>query len=302
VSWAHGTTGLADECAPSKVATAATALPWEQDLLDRGYVLAATDYEGLGTPGPHPYLVGESEGRGVLDAARAAHRLGGTRNLAGAGTRVVVMGHSQGGQAALFAGQIAAHYSPDLRVRGVAALAPETDPEWLFAAAGVPSVRAFAAMAIEGVRAAFAKTDVDAVLTPAAASVMRSLAVSGCVTETFLALTNVNLLRADAHTVPSMRRALMRSAAGHVASRIPILVLQGDRDATVPELATRAYVARACLLGDALVYERFPEATHGSIVAAGTPVLLQWLDDRINGTGTGNANGNGNSKAPARSC
>ena len=46
-----------------------------QTLLDAGYVVAATDYEGLGTPGLHPFLVGESEGRSVLDAARAAHRV-----------------------------------------------------------------------------------------------------------------------------------------------------------------------------------------------------------------------------------
>ena len=46
-----------------------------KQLVDAGYVVAATDYEGLGTPGVHPYLVGESEGRSVLDAARAARAL-----------------------------------------------------------------------------------------------------------------------------------------------------------------------------------------------------------------------------------
>ena len=86
VWWAHGATGLADMCAPSKQPDIASGssgagiedprapIPMLQALLDTGYVVAATDYEGLGTPGLHPFLVGESEGRSVLDAARAAPR------------------------------------------------------------------------------------------------------------------------------------------------------------------------------------------------------------------------------------
>ncbi len=131
VSWAHGTTGLGDRCAPSRSPGVASELPWIREFVDRGYVVAATDYEGLGTPGPHPYLVGESEGRSVLDAARAARGLRAT----GAGDSVVVTGHSQGGQAALFAGEIASRYAPDLDVRGVAALAPATTPSAMLDAA-----------------------------------------------------------------------------------------------------------------------------------------------------------------------
>ena len=88
VTWAHGTSGLADLCAPSKLPDIASGaastsgpagygafMPGVQAFLDAGYVVAATDYEGLGTPGVHPYQVGESEGRSVLDAARAARGL-----------------------------------------------------------------------------------------------------------------------------------------------------------------------------------------------------------------------------------
>ena len=72
LSWAHGTTGMADRCAPSKEPTVATAAPFAEAFLERGWVVAATDYEGLGTPGRHPYIVGESEGRGTLDIVKAA--------------------------------------------------------------------------------------------------------------------------------------------------------------------------------------------------------------------------------------
>ncbi len=90
-------------------------------MVDRGYVVAATDYPGLGTPQTHPYLVGVSEARAVLDSVRAA------RALTGAQNRFAVWGHSQGGQAALFTGLIAKSYAPDLDLVGVAAAAPATD-------------------------------------------------------------------------------------------------------------------------------------------------------------------------------
>src|SRR5205823_5163003 len=137
----------------------------------------ATDYEGLGTPGRHPYLVGESEGRGVLDAARAAGELDATR----ANDTVVVAGHSQGGQAALFAGEIAPVYAPDLDVRGVAALAPATEVNTLFALDQTrPEVQGFAAMVAEGIRAAFPKADVDAVLTPGAEAALHDFDRAAC--------------------------------------------------------------------------------------------------------------------------
>ena len=123
ISWAHGTTGLIDSTAPSQ----GGALTLDVDLLfryvDDGFVVVATDYDGLGTPGPHPYLVGESEGRSVLDAARAARSFIGPQET----DAVVLAGHSQGGHAALFAAELAPTYAADLPVVGTVAIAPAGD-------------------------------------------------------------------------------------------------------------------------------------------------------------------------------
>src|SRR3954470_15247624 len=73
ISWAHGTTGIADTCAPS--ITPDDYGDIANQLLDAGYVVVGTDYEGLGTPGRHPYIVGESEARSTLDIVRAARNL-----------------------------------------------------------------------------------------------------------------------------------------------------------------------------------------------------------------------------------
>ncbi len=133
VSWAHGTVGVANSVAPSRDWGDTGASPMNahpngllNSFLRRGWAVAMTDYEALGTGTEehiHPYLLGASEANGVLDIVLAARRL-----FQGAiGENYAIFGHSQGGQAALFA----AHHAPD-RVKsglvGVAAIAPSSHP------------------------------------------------------------------------------------------------------------------------------------------------------------------------------
>src|SRR4051812_34702439 len=120
ITWAHGTVGIADACAPSLIGTQAN---YDSPLLNRwlkaGYAVVRTDYEGLGTPGEHPYLIGVSEGRSVLDMARAARKLDSSL-----GKSVVIAGHSQGGHAGLWAASLAKKWTPELKLKGTLALAP----------------------------------------------------------------------------------------------------------------------------------------------------------------------------------
>lgn len=127
ISWAHGTVGVADLCAPSRDQPASQAHPMNvyvhtllNAFLREGWAVVMTDYEGLGSTGRrHPYLLGVSEAAGVLDVVRAARRLFGTR----ISSRFAIVGHSQGGQAALFAASQAPAWE-DLDLVGVAAIAP----------------------------------------------------------------------------------------------------------------------------------------------------------------------------------
>jgi len=129
VAWAHPTTGVVPQCAPSRALSVFKQMQGLRDMMRRGYVVAATDYPGLGTPGPHPYLVGVSEARAVLDAVRAARDMSGS----GGGRRFAIWGHSQGGQAAFYGGILAKAYAPDLELVGVAAAAPATELATLMA-------------------------------------------------------------------------------------------------------------------------------------------------------------------------
>jgi hypothetical protein len=126
ITWAHGTTGVADACAPSRnsvssLAQASTSYiyPDLNEWLRAGYAVVQTDYQGLGTPGKHPYLIGEAEGRSVLDIVSAARQLDPKISK-----RFLISGHSQGGQSALFAAGEASTWTPKLRLRGTVAFAP----------------------------------------------------------------------------------------------------------------------------------------------------------------------------------
>ena len=119
----HPTSGVVKKCPPSLMPDISGTIWRLPQMLAKGYIVVATDYPDLGTPGIHPFLIGESEeGRAVLDSMRATRAL----LRSGACNRFVVWGHSQGGQAALNTGELAQSYAPELKLLGVAAAAPAT--------------------------------------------------------------------------------------------------------------------------------------------------------------------------------
>src|SRR5690606_12354078 len=120
ISWAHGTTGVGDACAPSAHSVGGPArdyLAVTDPVIARwvtgGYAVVATDYEGLGTPGGHPYMNGISAAHTVTDIVRAARELDSR-----IGAKWAVAGHSQGGHAALFTAAQGAEYAPELDLVG----------------------------------------------------------------------------------------------------------------------------------------------------------------------------------------
>ena len=282
VSWAHGTTGLADQCAPSKNPEIAVAFPWIDDLLAAGYVVAATDYQGLGTPGLHPYLIGESEGRAVLDAARAARQL-----PTGAGKRVLIAGHSQGGHAALFAGEIAREYAPELRVLGVAPGAPVSDPgRFLDLTAASPTTAGFVLMGVSGYLVAYPElARMPSILTPEAA-LRAELAQSGCAGEVLGTFANDNvssLFAQDLRQNPDWARRIDENVAGRRRAGAPVLVWQGSADTLTPAAINADYVKAACTQGSTVAYDVYDGADHGSVFAAAHDDVLKFFAARVAG-------------------
>jgi pimeloyl-ACP methyl ester carboxylesterase len=114
LAWAHGTTGVADICAPSVQARLMFEIKYLNTWLAQGFAVVATDYQGLGVPGPHPYLQVRPAAYSVLDSVRAV-----LRDQPHLANRIVVAGFSQGASAAFATGGFAPVYADDLNIRAI---------------------------------------------------------------------------------------------------------------------------------------------------------------------------------------
>jgi hypothetical protein len=282
ISWAHGTHGLADACAPSKALDIAYRIPGIKDFVKQGDIVVATDYEGLGTPGEHPYLVGESEARGVLDIVRAVRQMPDS----GASATTLVYGHSQGGQAALFAGQIASSYAPELHLLGVTAVAPVADVTAMVPmATTVPALLGYDVMTAVGFRAAYPNVDLSTVLGPQALANLNVVdqRCSDDVVDYFAQYPPSQVVAHNPLDVPVLAQLLQQSTAGGVHTAVPQFIVQGDLDALVPKTVTDRYVHRACGQGDQLLYRVYPGQDHVTARDVSVHDVEAWLAARLAG-------------------
>lgn len=284
VSWAHPTTGSAERCAPSRSVDPYVWIEGLRALLDRGYAVVSTDYTGMGVAGPNSYLVGDTEGRNVLDAARAARDFLGSA----ASDRVLLWGHSQGGQAALFAAQLWKAYAPELDVRAVAVAAPATDLASLMRAdIGDVSGVSIASYAFDAYSKVYG-VPLDSILTPAAIAALPTM-TGFCLLTQNSALHDVaqplvgRFLASDPETTEPWAGLLAANTPGGSAIPMPVLVAQGLSDKLVRPSATEAFVDEQKQRGTAVVYDPIPGATHGTVADKALPAVLQFFD-RLDGS------------------
>jgi len=286
VTWSHGTKGVSDRCAPSRGYRSGFHDFYDiaPELVTAGYVGVSTDYEGLGTPGIHPYLVGASEGRGVLDIVKAAKQIDG----AGAGSRVVIWGRSQGGHGALFAGEIAPTWAPELQVLGVISAAPASEFDLIIGlGVALPSARGFIWQLSIGFEAAYAELSTGDVYTDEALSAMQQLLdEEGCGQE--FGDVAATFDRAGFKTSPLQLddwvTRLDENSPGAVLTEVPILLMQGEDDMVVPkQLTDQLYEQRLCVIGDEVDYRVFPGFGHNDSTQKNMPLMLEWTAARFAG-------------------
>lgn len=287
VAWAHPTTGIVPRCAPSLAFFGFQQIQGARELLEQGYVIAATDYPGLGTPGPHPYLVGASEARAVIDSVRAAQSLPGVGNV----RHYAVWGHSQGGQAALFTGLISKSYAPELPLVGVAAAAPATDLATLMSddlnTTGGNNLTAMTLWSWNRVYGA----PIERVVAPAAMPAVDALAQE-CIESVFDILArartgrplNQAFLTVDnPAALEPWRSLLARNTPGALPPSIPVFIAQGSTDALVRPQVTRSYVQRLCRAGNRVRFVLMPNVNHGFAGRDSAAAAVQWMTDRFAG-------------------
>ena len=267
VAWAHGTTGLGDACTPSKMAAGGegSEVLLGTAVVSRGLVFVATDYEGLGTPGVHTYLVGQSEGRAVLDSIRAA--AGCWPPVA---TKAVGWGHSQGGGAALWAAELAPTYAPDANLLGVVAGAPAAQLEAFGASLGESTTFGFQLMALAGFHAAYPELSLDEVVTPDGAAAVEA-AGDQCTAETFAAVAGEDPARyfqPGAASATAWLDALAANDPGHGTTTVPIFIYHGDADDIVPVQVSEIVADAYCANGVTVSRKVYPGADHTSVIIA----------------------------------
>ena len=287
VAWAHPTSGVVPHCAPSEALSKFDSVQGLNDMVKRGYVIVATDYPGLGTSEPHPYLVGVSEGRAVLDSVRVARDIPGSN----AGPKFIAWGHSQGGQAVLYTGLLARAYAPDLKLVGVAAAAPATDLATLlsddFNTVGGKNLTAMTIWSWSRVFGA----DINKVVEPQAMPTVDKLA-NECIESLFDILAREHtekplqksfLSVSDITKLEPWRSLMMRNTPGALPPGVPLFIAQGTADGTVRPAVTASYVRSLCNAGSAVRVNILSGVSHAFIARDSAAAAVSWMDDRFAG-------------------
>lgn len=284
VAYAMGTQGMADRCAPSRQLQNGTEpeIAFLAQAMFNGWAVAVTDYEGLGTPGDHTYAVARSEGRALLDVARAASNIPGLSTDAPVG----VFGYSQGGQAASSAAEQWKSYAPSLNVVGVAAGGVPADLNAVarFNDGNAGSGLVFAAAA--GFAAAYPELPLAEVLNDRGRQVVDQIRDS-CVAEIALVapFTRINSLttRPDVMQDAVWQNRLVENSLGSVRPAAPVYLYHGTVDELIPFSVGQKLRSQWCGLGADVQWTALPLLGHVAAVSAWGSNALNWLGDRFAG-------------------
>lgn len=286
VAWAHGTTGIRPECGVSHTRDPYQQTPDVAGMLAQGWVVAITDYPGLGTPGIHPYMVGRTAAHSVLDMVRAAQQI----PASGAGSSFVVWGASQGGNTAFWVGQLAADYAPELTLKGVAASAPALNLREIAAYNhDKPAGGIFMGMVFAAWDQVYAEASLQAILKPDAADAFQRM-IRPCFTAPagFLpALADLRTpqeyLAVDILATPPWPGLFdHNSPDGPIA--VPMVIAHGTADTLIPIALSEQEVSRRCRRGETIQIIRLPGVGHDARdESAG--YLMTWVQERFEGQG-----------------
>ena len=327
MSWAHGTTGTAQSCGPSQVVDPAAPLneyflptgnswtdygvPAVAEFIAAGYVVVATDFQGLGGGGRHQYALAETQARDSIDAIRAA----GAMKETGAGLQAVIYGWSQGAAAAITAASMPDYINrkgtalDGVKLVGAVAMAPEyaralappadlTDES--AAAMMTGAAKAFSnsvnnfnhfAMTLWAEQAAYPdQLKLTDVFTEDGARFVDEIMTNKCVHAASDSITYsyggqfASLLRPDPVNAKLWAQTLIDSAGPDVKPTAPVIIFWGTKDVVVPPAMHKVYRDRMCQMGGNVARVQLKgDLTHFATPAASQPLYLPWIADRLAG-------------------
>jgi alpha-beta hydrolase superfamily lysophospholipase len=287
VAVTHGTVGIAPSCGVSRGRSFFAHVDGLARFIRAGYAVVVPDYEGLGTRGPHPYLIGDATARATLDAVRATRSF----KRAGASERFIVWGIGQGGHAALFTGQEADDYAPELELAGVAAAAPFANiGRLLKGSRDTASGRVLAAYTLASWSRLYPQVDLDELVDGPSRDAIDELA-RRCVPADHApirsALGGQKLKLAyrakDPWAAQPLKSLLARNVPGATAIPVPVIITQGTDDRLVrPGLTTR-FVRYLCAQGTTVQYRASRTVAHTDVGEKTAPYVSKWIVGRFAG-------------------
>lgn len=287
IAWAHGTVGIADRCAPSTNGRSQRDINYLKGWLAAGFAIVAivaTDYEGLGTAGPHPYLNGTAAAQDVIDIVRASRRVDPSL-----GRRWLAVGQSQGGQAAMFTGAVVGRYAPELDFRGTIATGMPSQWRTLAEIAQIynPEVPVIgeALLILAGLSVTHpAEVNTSELLTPFGRDVLAKTRATFCYDELAAALAGKR--NGDVFTIAPAHRdklqALMDQDAEIPITKYagPVFIGQGTADTVVYPPASQTTAEALAAAGTDVTLRFYPGADHDTTLATALPDLVAWARSR----------------------
>ncbi|WP_370945591.1 alpha/beta fold hydrolase [Amycolatopsis sp. cg5] len=290
VSYAAGTQGIGDSCAPSKALAAGFEYegPFIAGLLTRGYGVVVTDYEGLGTPGVHTYMNRLSQGHAVLDAIRAAQRLP-EAGLPDAGP-VAIAGYSQGGGASAAAAELQPSYAPELNLKGAYAGAVPADLSEVAKVLDGHYAVGFLGFALVSMDAAYPELNIRSLLNARGKQLFEQVK-NECTVEAIAAhaFTQSSTLTNDGRSLTAYlgeepyKSRVGQQLIGKLKPTAPILVVHSVLDDIVPYDQDRTMARSWCSKGAKVQFSSSLVPTHVGGAVRAYPEAFAWLEGRFAG-------------------
>ncbi|MBE3000044.1 hypothetical protein IDM40_15190 [Nocardiopsis sp. HNM0947] len=285
VSYAIGTHGLGSHCAPS--VGLEEGLEYEasmmEDVIDDGHALVVTDYEGLGTPNEHTYMVGHSQGAAVLDSLRAATRLSdaGIPETSPMG----VTGFSQGGGSAVWAAEMHPEYAPELGLEGVAAGGVPADLDQVADHLDGSAYFTFLAFAAYGYNAAYPELPLEEHLTEEGREMLDE-AGDLCMIEALpigMFDSMDDLVTTDLLNTPEWQARLAENRPGGSSPEVPVYMYHSPEDDVIPVEQAEELRDAYCAAGAEVEWNSTGSGLHITSLFLDFPEANDWLGERFAG-------------------
>jgi pimeloyl-ACP methyl ester carboxylesterase len=282
IAWAHGTSGVARQCAPSAMKDVYYGAVGLMPMVAAGFAVVATDYHGLGTDGPHQYVNKVAQAHDVIYSIPAAHAA--VRSLA---AKWVVDGHSQGGLAAWGVAEAEyalkdPHYLGAVSVAGVA-----REGDFFSHLGDTPGVGFYLAFMAAGIHARYPEFNPHDLLSDSVLEHYGDVTTKGCYYygfASYAATPRGTLLRPKWEKSVWIHRFFDGNQVANAPIGGPLLVIAGEADQTVPIAGVRAAVEKMCAKNQPVTFLSYPGLDHDPAMEQSTPAQLDWIRARFAGT------------------